>query len=102
MPKSTISVMIPDGQSIEIFPTPKGTSWHTALANPRLPNSSHQNIWSFDLNVAKYIMEGIDIIVRIRNNTIMYTLKLKNAFTLYPSVVSPFEVLDCTIFSLSS
>lgn len=82
--------MIPEGQSIEIHPTPSGTFQHNALANPKFPNSSHLKRLKFDLNVKKQNIEGKEIIVKIKNIMIMYRLKLKKAFTLYPRVVIPF------------
>lgn len=71
IPKSTISVIIPEGQSKESFPTPNGTSSQSALANPRLPSSNYLKILTFCLKVTKYKMLGAESKVSMRNRIIM-------------------------------
>lgn len=41
-PKSIISAILPEGQSTDTLPTPKGVSRQRDVANPKLPNSSFQ------------------------------------------------------------
>jgi len=80
-PKSIISAILPEGQSTETLPTPRGVSKQREVAKPRLPSSSFRKKLSEWVWEKKYRMDGRESKVRIDMRHIMYMLKLKKAFT---------------------
>jgi len=53
IPNEMSSEIIPEGQSKVIQPTPKGTSWQSALAKPKFPSSSYLKKFIFGLKDQK-------------------------------------------------